>query len=257
MTASDKYFGRYTNHLFFDPRVRVLAEDGRNYLRATREGFDIIISDLFVPWKAGVGGLYSLEHYQTILQRLNHNGLFMQWLPAYQLTRSEFDVIAGTMLKAFPQVTVWRAGFSPLTPVIGLMGHKNERFLSPGVQLFKYGKQDFLRNYAGNLEAMRQRLQTVPLNTDDKPVIEFGSPISQRLIKSGAQKWLVGDELVRLLEALQDSEQPYLSAMPESMQKMPRAGMHLQRAQLLKYQGKLAAAKLEMDKYKKLIRASE
>ena len=33
----------------------MVAEDGRNYLLGTSERFDVIVADLFMPWKAGVG----------------------------------------------------------------------------------------------------------------------------------------------------------------------------------------------------------
>ena len=135
--ASDKYFNDYTTGLFYDPRARVIAEDGRNYLRGTEQSFDVVISDLFVPWKAGVGGLYSLEHFQTIKQRLNDGGLFMQWLPTYQLAKADFDIIAKTMLEVFPQVTVWRGDFAARKPIIGLLGHKQVRPLSKSAWLFQ------------------------------------------------------------------------------------------------------------------------
>ena len=47
-----------------------MAEDGRNYLYGTDQRFDVIIGDLFLPWKAGVSNLYSLEHFQTIRNSL-------------------------------------------------------------------------------------------------------------------------------------------------------------------------------------------
>ncbi|MCK5188615.1 MAG: fused MFS/spermidine synthase, partial [Methylococcales bacterium] len=136
--ASNKYFHNYNTGLFNDPRAEVIAEDGRNYLRGTEQRFDVVISDLFVPWKAGVGGLYSLEHYLTIMDRLNDRGLFMQWLPTYQLAKADFEIIARTMLEVFPQVTVWRGDFSARKPIIGLLGHKKALALSEFAWIFQH-----------------------------------------------------------------------------------------------------------------------
>ena len=36
-----------------DPRVEVRLADGRNHLFGTRQRFDAIVGDLFVPWHAG------------------------------------------------------------------------------------------------------------------------------------------------------------------------------------------------------------
>jgi spermidine synthase len=43
--------------LYEDKRARVLIEDGRNYLLGRKDKYDIIIADLFLPWKAGIGNL--------------------------------------------------------------------------------------------------------------------------------------------------------------------------------------------------------
>ena len=88
-----------TNGLFTDPRSTVLIEDGRHHLMATREKFDLIDSDLFVPYRSGAGSLYSLEHFENVKHRLKPGGIFVQWLPAYQVTDFEFHVIGRTMLE--------------------------------------------------------------------------------------------------------------------------------------------------------------
>lgn len=252
VTAADTYFGKYTNGLFYDPRAKVLPEDGRHYLQATSVQFDVIISDLFVPWKAGTGSLYSLEHYRTVRQHLNENGLFMQWLPAYQLTKANFDVIARTMLAIFPQVTLWRADFSPLKPVLGLLGHTHRQALSTEAGLFKHDRVILLQHYIGDLTAISSQFSTAQLNTDNNPVIEFSAPIEQQSIKAGRQSWLAGDELIQLSEVLQQHQSAFLADIPEHLRSHPLAGFYLQRAQLLKYQGKLKAANQDLEMYRQL-----
>jgi len=255
--ASEKYFGRYNNDLFYDPRARVVNEDGRNYLRGTRESYDVIISDLFVPWKAGTGNLYSLQHYQEVYRHLGRDGLFMQWLPAYQLSKPELSIIMRTMQEVFPQITVWRGDFSPLKPIIGLLGHKNKTPLSRQAGLFRQEDSaqgvPLLAYYAGSLEPLRGQLSKFPVNTDNHPVIEFLSPITQRRIKAEKQHWLAGDELLALLGSLLEKDDGfYLSAVPESLKNLPAAGYHLQFAQLLKQQGRLNRAEKEMALYQEI-----
>ncbi len=259
--ASDKYFARYNNDLFYDPRARVISEDGRNYLRGTRESYDVIISDLFVPWKAGTGNLYSLEHYQEVFQHLDKDGLFMQWLPAYQLSRPELSIIMRTMQEVFPQITVWRGDFSALKPIIGLLGHKNKTPLSRQAGLFRQRDSvqgvPLLAYYAGSLGPLHEQLSKFPANTDNHPVIEFLSPITQRRIKAEKQHWLAGDELIALLGSLLEKDDHFfLSAVPESMRNLPAAGYHLHFAQLLKQQGRLNRAEKEMAMYQEEIAAS-
>ncbi len=259
VTASDKYFGDYTNGLFYDPRVRVRVEDGRNYLRGTSEQFDVIISDLFVPWKAGAGNLYSLQHYQTARQRLSEHGLFMQWLPAYQISEDEFAVIAHTMRAVFPQVTVWRGDFGALKPVIGLLGQKNRQPLHRQAGIFTSPLADktpvpLLSHYAGNLDGLKELWADAPLNTDDLPIIEFQAPISQRQSKTGSKTWLAGDSLMKWMRLLIDRDDGYyLSAVGKPEQILAQAGFHLHYAQWLRYQGKLTVMDKELQIYRKLL----
>ncbi len=258
VSASDKYFADYNNSLFYDPRARVIHEDGRNYLRGTNEKFDVIISDLFVPWKAGTGNLYSLEHYRAVFDRLNEQGLFMQWLPAYQLSKNELSIILRTMQQVFPQVTVWRGDFSALRPIIGLLGQKTTEPLSKQAWIFnlepnKEEKVPLLAHYAGSLEPLREQFSNITPNTDDLPVIEFLSPVTQRQTKAEKQKWLAGSDLIAFMDTLRKSDDAfYLSKLNENLQKLPQAGYHLHFAQLLKQQGKLTKAEKELELYKGL-----
>lgn len=263
VTASDKYFARWNNGLFLDPRAQVLREDGRNYLYGTRETFDVITGDLFVPWQAGTGSLYTVEHFRAVRNRLSDGGLFMQWLPAYQLSWHEFAVIAKTLLEVFPQVTVWRGDFSATRPIVGLLAQKGISPLAEDTLLFTHEaaregeeRAPLLTHYVGNLSAAGRVLADFPVNTDDRPVVEFLAPISQRLNKAGRIDWLAGEELLHFMEALQKGvpaeNDPYLSALSEGKRTLPAAGLHLHKGQLLKQQGKLSAAETEFERYRQL-----
>ncbi len=102
--------------------MHLVLDDGRHYLASTAQRYDVIVSDLFIPWHAGAGNLYSREMYRGAARRLAPGGLFCQWLPLYQLTREEFEVIVRTFLAAFPHASLWRADFYPDRPVVGLVG---------------------------------------------------------------------------------------------------------------------------------------
>ncbi|MGR8935103.1 MAG: fused MFS/spermidine synthase [Gammaproteobacteria bacterium] len=262
-TASELYFGDYNNNLFYDPRVRVIHEDGRNYLRGSNARFDVIVSDLFVPWNTGTGSLYALEHYRTIAERLTAHGLFMQWLPAYQLTDTEFFSIAKTMQQVFPQVTVWRGGFSALTPIIGLLGQKEQVPLSPRAWLFNSAVENngkpLLSYYVGNLEALREPMRAAQLNSDDYPLIEFTAPVSQRQVKAGSARWLIGEPLLAVMRQLnvKAAYDTYLSLLQKRQRLLPAAGLYLQEAHWFKYAGKLQAAKQRLQLHRDLLDRAE
>jgi len=267
LEASDKYFGRYNNNLFYERRTEVIPEDGRNYLAGSREQFDVIVADLFVPWKAGTGSLYTMEHYRTVFNHLKDGGLFMQWLPAYQISASEFAMIARTMLEVFPQVTLWRGDFSARKPIIGLLGQTRRAPLPADALMFsveasaeKDQRAPILAHYVGNPDSLRERFADYPLNRDDRPVIEYRAPITQRLQKTKKIDWLIGETLIELMADLQNAappaDDPFLQQLPDRLRQLPAAGMLLHRSQVLKQQGRLTAAKQAYARYQAVLDAA-
>ncbi|UCE87568.1 MAG: hypothetical protein JSU66_07595, partial [Deltaproteobacteria bacterium] len=91
--AARAFFGAANRGVYDDARSEVVLDDARNFLRLTRARFDVVIADLFVPWRSGTGALYTREHFEAVRDRLLPGGLFCQWLPLYQLSRAEFDSI--------------------------------------------------------------------------------------------------------------------------------------------------------------------
>lgn len=116
------YFAAWNGQLLERSAVRLVLDDGRRYFAASPDRFDVIVSDLFIPWHASAGNLYAREMCGIVARYLAPGGVFCQWLPLYQLTREEFDTIVHTLLTVFPQVSLWRGDFYPDRPIVGLVG---------------------------------------------------------------------------------------------------------------------------------------
>lgn len=208
--AARAYFAPLANGLFDDPRIRIVAEDGRAYLAGTRDRFDVVIGDLFTPWHAGTGSLYTREHFRAVRARLRSGGIFAQWLPLYQMSERDLLIVARTLGSVFPEVTVWRGDFSPARPIVALVARMDTTPLA---------QADLLRSadrvaarlpgrvadahmvglfYAGNLRGLASVLDTVPVNTDDRPVFEYSAP--KTVGDAGSRA--TGLRLVRLYDAL-------------------------------------------------------
>src|SRR6185295_8530247 len=52
-------FGIYNDHALEDPRVRLVTNDGRNFMDGTDQRFDVISSEPPSVWVAGVSGLFT------------------------------------------------------------------------------------------------------------------------------------------------------------------------------------------------------
>ena len=251
VAAAARYFNPASGGLFTDPRASVRACDARNHLLGTAERYDVILADLFVPWRAGVGNLYSREHFEAARDRLTGGGLFVQWLPLFQVSRREFDLVARTMLAVFEQVTLWRGTFSPATPFAALVGaaeptrldpaviERNGRHLSGGAPLPDAAALAVtLPFYAGNLSAADGLIPPGPVNTDDRPLVEYLAPVTQREERAGTTGWFDSAELATFLQGLAasapPSSDPHLALLSPAQRDFVTAGLSY-------YQGAVAS----------------
>ena len=122
-----QHFAPFNRAVFDDPRVRVQIEDARWGIGQSPGAYDVVIGDLFLPWRTGEGRLFSREHFATVRRALRPDGLFCQWLPLFQLTRSQYDCIARTFLAEFPHAFLIRGDFYPELPILGLCGFADGR----------------------------------------------------------------------------------------------------------------------------------
>ncbi|HMP74583.1 MAG TPA: hypothetical protein PKE55_15105, partial [Kiritimatiellia bacterium] len=120
--AAGRWFGEANRGVMVDERARIFIEDGRTWLAAHGEVFDVVISDLFLPWGPGEGRLYTVEHFRAAKRALQEGGLFCLWLPMYQLTEPQFMVILATFLEVFPVAEVFVRDEEAGAPALGLVG---------------------------------------------------------------------------------------------------------------------------------------
>ncbi len=267
LTAARKYITNWngrdcTGGLFTDPRVTLLAEDGRHYLMAAPERFDMVNGELFIPFRSGAGSLYSREHFESVRARLAPGGVFVQWLPLYQVTEHEFGIIVRTMLEVFPQVSLWRISFQPGEEVVALVGHADARPLpfcdmrtgearraavagkahrNLGNLLLPFNPGTMLFFYGGNLTAARERFAGYPVNTDDKPVIEYMAPRTYRDAPGTVIPWFVGPRIAQLVDEVQricpPDRDPLLVDRATADRRLPVAGAAFHWARLWEIMG--------------------
>jgi spermidine synthase len=270
ITAARTHFEPYLNGLFTDPRVEILIEDGRNHLYGTDRSYDVIIGDIFNSWKAGVGSLYTVEHFERVRARLAPGGIFAQWLPLAQLSRQELGIITRTILEVFPQVTVWRRGFSVETPVIALVGQDqsfplDNRAFARNLQMLeaagKISGNTWLGRipnaaYAGNLSAAAGLFADNPLNTDDRPLFEYLAPISNRDAYAEGVSSFVGFELAELyadlFEILPPRDDPYLAGLSDTESDHVLAGLELYNYLISQRAGRAERATIHLREFQRL-----
>ena len=104
-----------------DPRVHAEIGDGRNYVLAAPDKFDVILSDSIHPRYAGNGSLYTKDYFELCRRRLLPGGVISMWLPTYSLTTHNYLQIVRAFREVFPNTTIWYVPNAPnaFTIVIG------------------------------------------------------------------------------------------------------------------------------------------
>ncbi len=182
-------FEKDNHKVIADRRFKLTFWDGRHYVRVAKKKYDLVISDLFQPDSAGVGNLYSLEHFQNVKEKLKEGGAMAQWLPLYQLSPENLKIIMKTFAQAFENVTVWYGDINSRLPTLMLFGSQSGIKIDPA-RLAEALEQDtvkedmiehldplsFLSFFVMGREGVIAFTEGSPINTDNSPVIEYSAP---------------------------------------------------------------------------------
>lgn len=82
--------------LLADPRLRLLAGDGRHLLRTMDDRYDVIEADALRPNSSYSGNIYSKEYFELLRHRLRPGGYAVTWSPTPRVQR--------TFCQVFPHV---------------------------------------------------------------------------------------------------------------------------------------------------------
>jgi spermidine synthase len=185
-----------------DPRVEVRLADGRNHLYGTPLRFDAIVGDLFVPWHAGTGYLYTVEHFVTVRDRLAERGVFVQWLQLDQASLAEVKSMSASFTAAFDDAELWLNGTQRTRSLIAFVGFRERASTQePPTRVGPMSR-------VCGAELLREWAAGAPLNTDDFPFVEFsaaashlGATAAKTRELTEAVEWLGAEERRRGLAA--------------------------------------------------------
>jgi hypothetical protein len=104
--ADDYREAGYSNSLR-DPRVTAIVQDGRFFLQATPQRYDIITGEPPPPKVLGSVNLYTEQFFSLMNDRLRDGGIATFWLPVYQLNVDEAKAILRAFHDAFPNCVIW------------------------------------------------------------------------------------------------------------------------------------------------------
>jgi spermidine synthase len=104
---ADDYRGAGYSNSLRDPRVTAIVQDGRFFLQASPQRYDIITGEPPPPKVLGSVNLYTEQFFALMSDRLNDGGIATFWLPIYQLNVGEANAILHAFHDAFPNCAIW------------------------------------------------------------------------------------------------------------------------------------------------------
>lgn len=182
-----KFFARENYNCIVDPRLQLLNEDAHTLLNMSIDKYDAIISEPSNPWIAGIGNLFSKEYFQKCFDKLNDNGIMVQWFHLYEANDEVVKLVLSTFASVFPFCQLWNSVANDII----LVGSKKEiilneeslkqQFNSPKVfaDLGRIGVPDaftFLSCQSYSPRGFSQLIAQKPINSEIKPILEFLAP---------------------------------------------------------------------------------
>lgn len=212
-------FASYNHGVLDHPTVRVVVNDGRNFLLTTDRTFDVITADPIHPWFRGAGSLYSTEYFRLAAARLRPGGVIAQWLPIYELTPRDLASIVRTFREHFPHTLLFLTHYDAelvgsLEPFAIDEAELERRIAAPRVagdlrKVMMGSATDLLSYFVMGTAGMARFAQAGILNTDDNLYLEFSAPFSI------ANPALMAAN-VRAIAAHRESILPYLEPAPDA-----------------------------------------
>jgi spermidine synthase len=184
-----RFFEHVNNHPLDDPRLHLIIDDARTYLRVIPTRYDMIVSEPSHPWVPGVANLFTREFFQLGRDRLNADGIFVQWVQIYQLSTDSLRSVLRTFHETFPYVLVFRVQGAWKGKDLLLVGSQNpltldrikERIGDPRIaaELARVnikGEADVRAWYVCDEKQLAPAVAGAVINTDDNMHIETTVP---------------------------------------------------------------------------------
>lgn len=231
-------FEEYNHRVLDHPKVKVIFNDGRNFLMTTDRMFDVITADPIHPWFRGAGYLYSSQYFALAARHLRPGGVIAQWLPIYELTPDDLRSVVRTFQEHFAYTLLWLTHYDAEivgsnSPLVLDEEALERRLAAPEVaadlRRVEMGTPaDLLSYFVMGTEGMRRFAHGGVLNTDDYLYLEFSAPFSIATVS-------VMSANVDALTASRESILPYLK---------PAAGADAAARQRDRWRRQLAAARV-------------
>ena len=158
------YFAQANHHLLEDPRATVIIDDARAWLARPGPRYPVLISEPSNPWITGVSNLFTVEYWSLTRERLAEDGVICQWIQLYALPPKAFKSLVRSFTAVYPDAWL----FESIPGADALL-------IASATGLPPLPDDLSLRPTLGPAQ-LRQLSTGAPLNTDNRPWVEFEAP---------------------------------------------------------------------------------
>jgi predicted membrane-bound spermidine synthase len=104
------YYHADASKVMSSPLAHVVIDDGRRFLDASTETYDVIVVDPPPPVQAaGSSLLYTHEFYEVVKRHLRSGGILQTWYPAIQGDASTTVAVTKALMESFPYVRAFQS----------------------------------------------------------------------------------------------------------------------------------------------------
>ncbi len=172
----------YIGDVMKDKRVRIIVDDARNYLFASKDKYDLIISDVYISALTGTSFLYSKEYFEELKDNLNKGGAV--GVGVGQVNGTD-RIILKTLASVFPHIYLFY--LPSLNQFFALCSNDSLKFDKQKIEKNVYPYKDILLEKTGisykeivNSYVCDKSVidsffneHDVPVNTDNNPRIDY------------------------------------------------------------------------------------
>jgi spermidine synthase len=172
-------------------QVEVIYDDGRHFIRTTKEKFDIITSDPIDPWVKGCAALNTVEYYEMCKRHLNPGGVMSLWIPFYECNEDSIKSVIATFFNVYTNGCLWSNDsngdgydavlFGRVEPTQFNLDELQARLDRDDYKPVKdslnevnfHSAAELLATYSGRASDLRAWMQGAQLNTDENLRLQY------------------------------------------------------------------------------------
>lgn len=233
IVEASHFFDEHNHNVLQDPRVKLIANDGRNHLFLQPDGrYDLIVSEPSNPWLTGVSNLFTAEFFAMGKRKLKPGGVWSQWVQLYGMDYEDLRSLFHTFAASYKYVhlystiedadTVLIGSDSPLKldadAVAKIMG-RDPSVAADFAVIDVLEPEDVILRFLVDQDKILAITSDAELNTDDNMRIEYGAPLHlhedtaeenfMRLLKAWDVRAYIATDKVEGVEGMQALAEAY------------------------------------------------